>query len=146
MRRGYAVLVVLPFQTPGGAGDEDVLAQGLVEDITGELSRFSTLQVMARSAGLAVAGLSDAEISARLGDSHVLRGSLRRAGARLRIAVELVECAGGTQPWSERFDVPAEDLFAVQDDVVARIAATLNVRLEQALLHEARRRPADMTA
>ncbi len=146
MRRGNAVLVVLPFRTSGGAGDEDVLAQGLAEDIASELGRFSPLQVMSRRSGLAVADLSDAEIGARLGVSHVLRGSLRRAGARLRIAVDLVECAGGTQPWSERFDVPTEDFFAVEDDLVARIAARLNLRLEQAMLHEARRRPADMTA
>jgi TolB-like protein len=146
MRSGSETLVVLPFPAHDSAGDEAVIAQGLLEEITGELSRFSTLNVLAWSAGVSVAGLSDAEIRERLGVSHVLRGSLRRAGARLRIAVDLVDCAVGTQIWSERFDVRAEDLFEVQDDVVARIAASLHVRLERAALAAARRRPADMAA
>ncbi|MCZ0961067.1 tetratricopeptide repeat protein [Paracoccus benzoatiresistens] len=146
MRHGSAVLVVLPFQTPSSTGAEAMLSQGLLEDITGELSRFATLHVLAWSVGAAVAGLSDAEIRDRLEVSHVLRGSLRRAGERLRVAVDLVDCVAGTPVWSERFDFPAEDLFEVQDDVVARIVATLHVRLEQAALVEARRRPAEMAA
>ena len=146
MRRGDPILVVLPFLTPEDSGEEAVLAQGLLEDITGELGRFATLQVLAWSVGPAVAGLADAEIRERLGVSHVLRGSLRRLGARLRIGIDLVDCQSGTPVWSERFDIPAEDLFDVQDDVVARIVAALNLRLEKAILLDARRRPADMSA
>lgn len=145
MRRSV-VLVVLPLRTPGGSGDDAAIAQGLLEDITGELSRFPTLQVLSWSAGVAVAELTDAEIRDRLGVTHVLRGSLRRQGPSFRISGHLVECASGTQIWGDRFDVPAEALFDLQEDVVARIAAALNVRIEQAALAEARRRPSDMTA
>jgi TolB-like protein/Tfp pilus assembly protein PilF len=143
MRRGNAVLVVLPIQTPGNMGDEALIAEGLVEDISSELSRFAALDMLAASAGRVVADLGHAEIGERLGVTHVLQGSLRRAGERLRITVRLVECATGTQTWSERFDVPVKEIFAVQDEIVARIAATLVPRLEHSLLAAARRRPAD---
>jgi TolB-like protein/tetratricopeptide (TPR) repeat protein len=141
-----AVLIVLPFQTPADAGEDGAVAQGLLEDVTSELSRFAGIQVMSWSVGAAVAELSDAEIRERLGVSHVLRGSLRRAGARLRIAVGLVDCRDGTQRWSERFDVPAEALFEVQDDIVGRIAATLVARLEETAVRDALRRPASSLA
>ena len=146
MRRGNAVLVVLPFQTPGNTGDEALIAEGLVEDISSELSRFATLEMLASSAGRAVADLGHAEIGERLGVTHVLQGSLRRADERLRVTVRLVDCASGTQTWSERFDVALEDIFSVQDEIVARIAATLVPRLEQSILAAARRRPADIAA
>lgn len=146
MRHGNAVLVVLPFQTPGNAGDEALFAGGLVEDISSELSRFATLEMLASSAGRIVADLGHAEIGERLGVTHVLQGGLRRADERLRITVRLVECASGTQIWSERFDVPVKDIFAVQDEIVARIGATLVPRLERSILAAARRRPADIAA
>ena len=146
MRRGNAVLVVLPFQTPGDTGDGALIADGLVEDISGELCRFATLEMLASSAGCTVADLGPAEIGARLGVTHVLQGSLRRADEGLRITVRLVECASGTQTWTERFDVSVNDLFAVQDEIVARIAATLVPRLEHAMLAAARRRPTDFAA
>jgi tetratricopeptide (TPR) repeat protein len=101
---------------------------------------------MSWSAGVAVAGLSDAGIRERLGVSHVVRGSLRHVGERLRIAVELVECEGGTQQWSERFDIPPEALFEVQDEIVGQIAATLFARMEEHAIREALRRPASSLA
>ena len=146
MRRGNAVVVVLPFQTPGKSGDEALIAEGLVEDISSELTRFATLEMLAASAGREAADLGPAEIGDRLGVTHLLQGSLRRAGDRLRISVRLVECASGAQTWSERFDVPVNDIFAVQDETVARIAAMLVPRLEQSILAAARRRPADIAA
>jgi TolB-like protein len=146
MRRGNAVLVVLPFQTPGDTGDEALIANGLVEDISSELGRFATLAILASSAGRAVADRDHAEIGERLGVTHVLQGSLRRADDRLRITAGLVECASAAQIWSERFDLPLEDVFTVQDEIVARIAATLVPRLERSILAAARRRPADIAA
>ena len=106
MRRGNTVLIVLPLKVPGDTGDDAVIAQGLLEDVTGELSRFATLQVMAWSSGVALAGLSDTEIRDRVGVTHVLRGSLRRVDERLRIAVDPVECEGGTQLWKRALRRP----------------------------------------
>lgn len=141
MRRGPTILIVLPFVVAGGGDEDCVVAQGLLEDITGELGRFAALQVMAWNAGQAVADLPDAEIAARLGVTHVLRGSLRRAGDRLRIALDLADCAAGIQAWSERFDIAAEQVFEVQDEIVARIAATLMAQIEENAVRQALRRP-----
>ena len=98
---GYAetgpVLALLPFATPGGGEAEALVAQGLLEDIAAELTRFPLLQVISWMSGLAVADLPDAEAGARLGASHVLRGGLRRRGERLRITATLVETAGARQ-------------------------------------------------
>ncbi|NIR31929.1 MAG: hypothetical protein GWN84_22000 [Gammaproteobacteria bacterium] len=141
------VLAVLPFQATVGDDDRDTLvAQGLFEDVCGELSRFPTLQVISWMSGLAVAHLPDTEIGARLGATHVLRGRVHRAGERLRVTASLVECAGGTQLWSEPFATPAGDVFDVQDEIVARIAATLAARLEETALKASRRKPTESLA
>lgn len=123
-----------------------MLAQGLLEDVCGELTRFRTLQVISWMSAAAVAALPDWEVGARLGSSHVLRGRLRRAGQRLRVTASLIECAGGTQLWSEQFESADEDIFTVQDEVVAQIAATLATRLEERVLDESRRKPTESLA
>ena len=147
---GYAetgpVLALLPFATPGGGEAEALVAQGLLEDIAAELTRFPLLQVISWMSGLAVADLPDAEAGARLGASHVLRGGLRRRGERLRITATLVETAGARQIWSDAFDAPAEGIFEVQDEIVARTAAILVARLEDRALADARRKPAESLA
>lgn len=140
------VLAVLPFQVAGKGAADDPLAQGLLEDICGELTRFRSLQVISWMSGMAVAGLSDREAGARLGASHLLRGSLRRADERLRVTAALVDCSGGRQLWSEQYDFSAGDVFAVQDEVVARIAATLSTRLEETARDDLRRKPTDSLA
>ncbi len=90
--------------------------------------------------------LPDAEAGARLGASHVLRGGLRRRGERLRITATLVETAGARQIWSDAFEAPAEGIFEVQDEIVARTAAILVARLEDRALADARRKPAESLA
>lgn len=147
---GYAetgpVLALLPFATPGGGEAEALVAQGLLEDIAAELTRFPLLQVISWMSGLAVADLPDAEAGARLGASHVLRGGLRRRGERLRITATLVETAGARQIWSDAFDAPADGIFEVQAEIVARAAAILVARLEERALAHARRKPAESLA
>jgi TolB-like protein/Tfp pilus assembly protein PilF len=138
---GGPVLAVLPFTTLGGGEEDALLAQGLHEDLCGELTRFCSLGVISWVSTLAAADLPDAEVRARLGASHVLRGRLRRVEGRLQLSASLGVAAEGTQIWSERFVVPADDVFALQDEIVARIAATLHARIEESALSEARRRP-----
>ncbi len=139
-------LAVLPFQTADDGDGEALLAQGLLEDVCGELSRFPTLQVISWMSGLAVADLPDPEVAHRLQASHVLRGRLRRAGERLRVTATLVEADSGTQVWHEQFEAPAEAPFELQDEIVARIAATFAARLEERLLSAAQGKPTDKLA
>jgi TolB-like protein/Tfp pilus assembly protein PilF len=138
---GGPVLAVLPFATLGASGDDALLAQGLHEDVCAELTRFRALRVVSWMSAVAATDLSDAEVGAKLGATHVLRGRLRRAEGRLQLSASLSTCADSTQIWSERITVPADDVFALQDEVVGRIAAMLNARLEESALSEARRRP-----
>lgn len=140
------VLALLP---PGHAFvDEDgsLLAQGLLEDVCSELARFPMLRVISWMSAAAVAHLSDRELGERLGATHVLRSRVQRADERLRITATLVETAAGTQLWSEPFEGPLSDVFDIEDELVGRIAATLNARLAQTVLAEARRKPPDSLA
>lgn len=140
------IVAVVPFQTASADGHDTLVAQGLLEDICGELTRFPTLQVISWMSGLAVADLPDPEVGRRLGASHVLRGSLRRMGTRLRVSAALVDARDATQVWREQFDAPVDGIFEIQDEIVGRIAATLVARLEERILTEARRKPTEMLA
>jgi TolB-like protein/Tfp pilus assembly protein PilF len=136
---GQPVLAILPF---AAAGDDGFIAAGLHEDICGELTRFRSLRVISPASAAVVADRSDPEIAERLGASHVMRGRLRRAGDRLQLSATLSDARSATQLWSERIVMPADDPQALEQTVLARIAATLNARLEEAALAGARRRPA----
>lgn len=135
------VLAVLPFAAPGASEADALIAQGLHEDVCGELSRFRAFAVISPTSTAAVADRSDGEIGAALGATHVLRGRLRRAGGTLEVAASLIACADATQLWTERLAAPAEAFFSLQEGIVARIVATLAARLEETVLAEARRRP-----
>lgn len=139
------VLAVLPFAASGDESDV-LLARGLVEDISGELTRFRALAVISPVSAAKVAELPDRDVGERLGASHLLRGSLRRLGERLRVSVSLVECAGGTQLWAEQIEAATAEFFDIGAGVVGRIAASLAARLEDTALAEARRRPTESLA
>lgn len=134
------VLAVLSFDCAGDEADA-LLARGLVEDISGELTRFRAFSVVSPVSAATVAELSDRDAGERLGASHVLRGTLRRLGERLRLTASLIECAGGTQLWTEQVEADEADFFSIGDEVVGRIAASLAARLEGTVLARARRRP-----
>ncbi|WP_439580318.1 hypothetical protein [Elioraea sp.] len=144
--RDGPVLAVLPVESLGASAEDALLAQGLHEDLCAELTRFRGLSVISWMSTLAAGGLADDHVRARLGATHVLRGRLRRADGRLQLSASLSTCADGTQIWSERFVVAAEEVFTLQDEIVARIAATLNARIEESALAEARRRPTESLA
>jgi TolB-like protein len=142
-RTGVPVLAVLPFAAAGGGPGLAGLVEGLHEDVCGALSRFRTLRVIAPRSAAVVAGLDDAEIARRVGASHVLRGRLRAGGNRARLTADLSRCADASQLWQETIDVARAGFPALLDEVVGRIAATLNARLESAALEAARRRPTE---
>ncbi len=130
-RSARPVLAVLPFVSHTSEGDDDYFATGITEDLITDLSKVSGLTVIARNSSFAYRDTATAleTIGRELGASHVLEGSVRRAGARLRINAQLSHCASGEQVWAERFDRDLADIFEVQDEVGQRIIAALATAL-----------------
>jgi TolB-like protein/Tfp pilus assembly protein PilF len=122
-------VVVLPFKYSGANTDLTALAEGLTEEIVTGLSRFSYLRVIARSSTSRYANESvDVRTAGKeLGARYVMEGSLRQAGKKLRLAVQLVDAVSGAHLWAEHFErtFSAEDIFALQDDLVPRIVSTV---------------------
>jgi serine/threonine protein kinase len=122
-------VVVLPFKYSGGSADLTALAEGLTEDMVTGLSRFSYLRVIARGSTLRYANQpADLRtVGKELGARYVIEGSLRQAGTRLRIAVQLVDASSGAHLWAETYDRPfsPEAIFDLQDEVVPRIVSTV---------------------
>lgn len=122
-------VAVLPFRYSGSNADLTALAEGLTEEIVTGLSRFSYLRVIARSSTSRYANESVDVRSAgkQLGARYVMEGSLRQAGTRLRIAVQLVDTSSGAHLWAETYDRPfqSEAVFELQDELVPRIVSTV---------------------
>jgi len=122
-------IAVLPFKYGGSNADITALAEGLTEEIVIGLSRFSYLRVISHSSALRYAhGPVDVRSAGHeLGARYVLEGSLRQAGSRLRVGVQLVDAVSGAHLWAETYDRPfqAEAVFELQDDVVPRIVSTV---------------------
>lgn len=120
-------IAVLPFTSMSGEAEQETFADGLTEDLITDLSRNDGLFVIARNSTFAYKGKSvDARRIAReLGVRYLLEGSARRAADRVRINVQLIDAIGGGHLWAERFDRGLEDVFAVQDEVTARIVGAL---------------------
>jgi adenylate cyclase len=142
-------LVVLPFQNLSADPEQDYFADGMVEDITTALSQIRWLFVIARNSAFTFKGRAvDARhIGRELGVRYVVEGSVRRAGARVRINAQVVEAENGRHIWADRFDGTPADVFDLQDRVTAAVAAALEPRLRQAETERAQRKPtADLTA
>ena len=122
-------VAVLPFKYMGRDADLSALADGLTDDIITGLSKFSYLRVIARSSSSHYAGQSvDVRVAGKeLGARYVMEGTVRQAGAKIRIAVQLVDTQSGSHLWAETFEraFASEALFALQDDLVPRIVSTV---------------------
>ena len=112
-------IAVLPFANLSADPDQEYFSAGISEELLNLLAHVPDLRVMARTSTLAAAeqGGSIAEIAARLGVAHVLEGSVRRAGNRVRISAQLVHAADGFQKWSQTWDRTLDDIFAIQDEI-----------------------------
>ncbi|PWJ09845.1 TolB amino-terminal domain-containing protein [Jannaschia seohaensis] len=142
-----ATLAVLPFDELG-ASDEDMFADGVVEEITNTLSRVREFDVIARQSAYALRGqaLSAPETAGRLGADYLVEGTVRRAGDRVRIAVQLVDGSDSHVLWSARFDETMDDLFELQDRIAASVAGQVAPSLRAAEITRAgRRAPEDRT-
>jgi adenylate cyclase len=127
-------LAVLPLENVSGDPADLHLCQGVVADLISNLCRFRNLMVIARHSTLAVTAHTKSlrEIGNQLGVRYLLSGSLRRAGNKLRVAVDLIEAQTENTIWSERYDGGIEDIFTFQDDLTATTASRLAVHIDMA--------------
>ena len=132
-------IVVLPFANIGGDPEQDYFVDGVTESLTTDLSRISGSFVIAPHTPhlpSKAKRLIVKQIGRELNVRYVLEGSVQRGGNRLRVNVQLIDAETGNHLWAERFDKPVADLFDMQDEIVSRLANTLNTQLIEA---EARR-------
>lgn len=120
------VLAVLPFDNLSSDPEMQFFSDGVSEELIRQLSRGSRLKVVGRTSSFQFRAERKAAAVAALHCSHVLDGSIRRAGGRIRLSAYLVDAASGTTLWSDRYDGSLEDVFSVQDDISASIAAALD--------------------
>jgi adenylate cyclase len=130
-RRGKLCVCVLPFQNMSGDSEQEYFSDGISEDITTDLSQISSLGVVARNTAFTFKGQSVdvEEVARKLGVSHVLEGSVRKAGGRVRINAQLIDGATGEHVWAERYDRELEDIFAIQDEISKAIVGALKLKL-----------------
>jgi TolB-like protein/class 3 adenylate cyclase len=136
-------IAVLPFTNMSGDPDQQYFSDGITEDIITELARYRSLFVIARNSSFQFRGPSVdmGAVRRRLGVRYIVEGSVRRADARLRVTVQLIDAATETHLWAERYDRGVQDVFAVQDEVARTIAATLEGRVAASGIERAKRKP-----
>jgi len=136
-------IAVLAFTNLSGDPEQEYFADGIVEDIITGLSRFSELFVIARNSSFQYKGkaVDVRQVGRELGVHYVLEGSLRRSGERIRIAAQLIDAATGRHRWAEHYDRKLEEVFAVQDEVVATIVAILAAHVRRAEIERTRAKP-----
>ncbi len=124
-------IAVLPFVNMSSDPEQEYFSDGVSEQVLEQLSRLPDLRVIARTSSFAFKNKDAdvAEISRRLNVSHVVEGSVRKAGSRLRITAQLVRTRDSSQLWSETFDREATDVFAIQDEIANAVVRRLQVTL-----------------
>ena len=124
-------ICVLPFVNLSDDSEQEYFSDGITEDIITDLSKISALEVVARNSAFTLKGkVIDAKEVARTMDvSHVLEGSVRKAGSRLRISAQLVAGETGRHLWAERYDRDLTDIFAIQDEISHAIVDALELKL-----------------
>jgi TolB-like protein/tetratricopeptide (TPR) repeat protein len=124
-------IAVMPFDDMSPGGDQAHFADGIAEELLNLLAKYNGLTVISRSSAFALrdSGLTIPKIAAELNVAHVLEGSVRKAGDRIRITVQLIDASTDSHLWSETYDREFTDVFSVQDEISARVVQELKVRL-----------------
>jgi TolB-like protein/Tfp pilus assembly protein PilF len=130
-QRGTKSIAVLPFVNMSSDKNDEYLSDGVSEELINALSKITDLQVKARTSSFAFKGKNEdiQKIGALLHVTHLLEGSVAKAGNKLRITAQLVQSADGNHLWSDTYDREMQDIFAVRTDVAQQVAAALKVRL-----------------
>jgi len=124
-------ICVLPFVNMSGDPEQEYFSDGITEDIITDLSKVSALFVIARNTAFTFKGrvMDVKEVAGALDVSHVLEGSVRKAGDRVRITAQLIDSKTGGHVWADRYDRELTDIFAIQDEISKAIVAALRVKL-----------------
>jgi TolB-like protein len=140
---GKPSVAVLPFDNDSGDPDQAYFANGITDNIITGLTRFRDLLVISfASSSLARDRSGDAvEIGRQLSVTHIVEGSVRQAGDRVRVTAQLIDAATGHRIWAERYDRTLDDVFAVQDEITDVIVATLAGRIEEASRQRSAQKP-----
>jgi adenylate cyclase len=127
-------ICVLPFANMSGDPEQEYFSDGISEDIITDLSKVGALAVTSRNSAFRYKGrhVDLRQVAAELGVSHVLEGSVRKAGNRVRITAQLIDGAADDHIWADRYDRELTDIFAVQDEISAAIVAALKLKLAPA--------------
>jgi adenylate cyclase len=127
-------IAVLPFQNMSGDSEQEYFADGIVEDIIMELSRFKSLFVIARNSSFIYKGkaVDVKRVGRELGVRYVLEGSVRKASGRVRITGQLIDTISGAHVWADRFDREITDIFALQDEVTQSVVSAVEPSLRSA--------------
>jgi len=126
-------VAVLAFEDLSPDGDQGWFSDGLTEEIINSLAQLPELKVTARTSAFHFKGLDlpIPQVAATLGVAHVVEGSVRRAGERMRVTAQLIKADDGFHLWSETYDRPTDDVFAVQEDIAVNIASALDIYLDE---------------
>jgi len=136
-------IIVLPFANIGGDPEQEYFVDGVTESLTTDLSRIAGSFVIARNTAFTYKGkaIEVTKIGRELNIRYALEGSVQRGGNRMRVNVQLIDAQSGNHLWAERFERPVTDLFEMQDEIVARLANTLNAQLVAVEARRADRAP-----
>jgi len=126
-----ASIAVLPFANRSASADDEYFSDGLADELLNVLSKIKGLRVTARSSAFTFKGkqVTAAEIGRVLNVATLLEGSVRKAGSRIRVSVQLVQVSDSSHLWSETYDRTLEDIFAVQDDIAQSVVKELRTTL-----------------
>jgi TolB-like protein/Tfp pilus assembly protein PilF len=126
-----ASIAVLPLANESGDASQQYFSDGISEDLITALGQLPRLRVIGRSSSFQFRDSKEdsRSIGTKLGVAHLLEGSVRKAGDMIRVSVELIDTADGTLQWSERYDRPYEDLFALQDQITRAVTQALHTKL-----------------
>ena len=138
-------IAVLPFKNLSGDPEQGYFSDGITEDLITDLSKISSLFVVSRSAVFRYKGkdVTPEQVSRELGIRHVLEGSVRKAGDKVRINAQLIDATTGGHLWAERYDRDLKDIFALQDEITEKIVAALEVKLTEGEQEQVARRYTD---
>ena len=141
-------IAILPLQNMSSDPEQDFFADGLTEDLLTELSRFSSLFVISRNSSFTYKGknIKIMEVARELNVRYVVEGSVRKAGNRIRVTVQLIDGTNDRHIWAEKYDRNIEDIFKIQDEITSAIVATLPGRVEADHIEMARRKTTDNLA
>ena len=124
-------IVVLPFVNMSNDPEQEYFSDGITEDITSDLSKISSLFVIARNSAFTYKGkaVKVQDVSREMGVRYVLEGSVRKADNQVRITAQLIDATTGGHLWTERYDRPLKDIFSLQDEVTQKIVETLRLKV-----------------